>query len=116
MTSVLVPAATSFSGSASWARRSSPGLRGSVTSSLLASLVDLVEQLHGLSWHDGGNGVFVNQLGMTIPAQKDAEVVEPGNDTLKLHPVHEKDRQGDFLLPDVVQKGVLKILRAIARH
>jgi hypothetical protein len=53
---------------------------------------------------------------MTIPAQKDAEVVEPGDDALKLHPVDEEDRQRDFLLPDIIQKGVLKILRAIARH
>jgi hypothetical protein len=91
-------------------------VRGSVTSSLLASLVDLIEQLNGLSWHDGGNSVFVNQLGVTIPAQKDAEIVEPSDDALQFHAIHEEYRQGYFLLPDIIQKSVLKILRAIARH
>src|SRR4051812_5792140 len=69
-TSVFVPAATSFSGSASSARRCSPGVRGSVTSGLFTSLVDLIEQLDGLSRHDGGNGVFVNQLRVTVSAQE----------------------------------------------
>src|SRR3990170_7611817 len=97
-------------------RRSSPGVRGSVTSSLLASLVDLIEQLNRLSGHDGGNCVFVNQLGMTIPAQENAEIVEPGDDALQFHAIHEEYRHGYFLLPDIVEERVLKILRAIASH
>jgi hypothetical protein len=91
-------------------------VRGSVTSSLFATLVDLIEQLNGLSRHDGGNGVFVNQLRVSIPAQKDAEIIEPGDDTLKLDAIDKEYRQRDFLLPDIIEKCVLKILRAIARH
>jgi hypothetical protein len=91
-------------------------VRGSVTSSLFASLVDLVEQLNRLPRHDGGNGVLVNQLRMAIPAQKDAEIIEPGNDSLKFDAIDKEYRQRNFLLPDVVEKRVLKILRAIARH
>jgi hypothetical protein len=91
-------------------------VRGSVTSGLFTSLVDLIEQLDGLSGHDGGNGVFVNQLGVTVPAQENAEIVEPGYDTLKLYAIHKEYRQGNLLLPDVVEKRVLQILRAIARH
>jgi hypothetical protein len=91
-------------------------VRGSVTSSLFASLVDLVEQLDGLSRHDGGNGVFVNQLGMTIPAQQNAEIVKPCHNTLELDAVHKEYGQRNLLLPDVIEKGVLEILRTIARH
>jgi hypothetical protein len=91
-------------------------VRGSVTSGLFASLVDLVEQLNGLPWHDGRNGVFVNQLRVAIPAQKDAEIIEPGDHTLKLDAIDKEYRQRDFLLSDVVKEGVLKVLRAIARH
>jgi hypothetical protein len=53
---------------------------------------------------------------MSIPAQKDAEIIEPGDDALKLDAIDKEYRQGNFLLPDVVEKGVLKVLRAIARH
>ena len=42
------------------------------------------------------------------PCAEDAEVVEPGDDALKLHPFTRRSA-GDFLLPDVVQKGVLEI-------
>jgi hypothetical protein len=85
-------------------------------SSLLAYIVGLVEQLDWAAGHDRGDSVLIDQLRMTIPAQQDAEIVEPGHDTLKFHSVHEEDREGNFVLSDVIEKGVLKVLRAIARH
>jgi hypothetical protein len=91
-------------------------VRGSVKSSLFAGLVNLVEQLHGLSWHDRRDSMLVDELGVSIPAQKDTEIVEPRDDALKLHAVDQKDRQGNFVLPDIIEKSVLEILRAIARH
>src|SRR5215213_4601825 len=115
-TTVLVPVATSFSGSASWARRCSPGVRGSATSSLLVHLVRLFEQLDGMPGHDGRYRVLVDELRMAVPAQQHAEVIEPSDHPLELDAVHEKDRERNFILPDMVEKGVLKVLRAIARH
>ena len=60
--------------------------------------------------------MLVDELRMAVPAQQDAEIVEPSHDALQLDAVDEKDREGNFVLPDVVEKRVLKILRAIARH
>jgi sorbitol-specific phosphotransferase system component IIA len=53
---------------------------------------------------------------MPVPAQQNAEIVEPGHDTLQFDPVDQEDREGDLVLSNVVEKRVLKVLRAIARH
>jgi hypothetical protein len=91
-------------------------VRGSVTSGFLTNLIDLIEQLHRMAGHDGRDGVLVDQLGVAVPAKKDAEIVEPRHHTLQLDAVNEKYGERDFVFPDMVEKGVLEILRAIARH
>src|SRR5215212_9491637 len=98
---VRVPVATSFSGSASLCRRSSPGERGSVTSCLFGRLVRLLEQLHGMARHDRRDRVLIDELRMPIPAQEHTEIIEPCHHALKLNAVHEKDRERNLVLADV---------------
>ena len=54
--------------------------------------------------------MLVNQLSLAIAAQQHAEIVEPSDVTLKLNPVHQKDRNRGFALPDCIQKRVLQVL------
>jgi hypothetical protein len=60
-----------------------------------------------MTGHDRRDRVLVDKLRMAVPAKQNAEIVEPGDDTLQLHTVHEKYREGDFVFADVVEKGVL---------
>jgi hypothetical protein len=80
------------------------------------ALFTAFEQLHGMPRHDGRNRVLVDELRMPVPPQKDAKIVEPGHDSLQLHPVHEKDREGDFGFANVIEESVLEILCAIGCH
>src|SRR5207249_2585275 len=74
------------------------------------------EQLHGLTRHDGRDGVLVDELRVAVAAEQDAEIVEPGHDPLKLDPVHQENRKGDLVLADMVEESVLEVLRTLARH
>lgn len=51
------------------------------------------EHLHGLTRHDGRNGVLIHELRVTVTTQKNAEVVEGGHDARQLDAIDEKDRQ-----------------------
>src|SRR3712207_8844817 len=50
----------------------------------------------------------LDELRMPVPAQEDAEIVEPGHDTLELDPVHQEDGQRNFVLADIVEERVLQ--------
>ena len=54
--------------------------------------------------------MFINKLTLTIATQKHAEIVKPCDHALKLDPVDQKDRYGDFGFADMIEKCVLKIL------
>src|SRR5262249_17028036 len=41
-----------------------------------------LHEVHGLSRHDRGDGVFIDELRVTVASQKNAEIVEPGDDPL----------------------------------
>ena len=75
-----------------------------------------IGELDGLAWHDGRDGVLIHELRMAVAAQEDAEIVEPGHDSLQLYAVDEKDGQRGLLLANVIEKRVLKALRAFCRH
>jgi len=60
--------------------------------------------------------MFINELRMTIPAQKQAEVIKPRYHALQFHAVDEENRQGNLALPNLVQKCILKVLCAFCRH
>jgi hypothetical protein len=75
-----------------------------------------IKKLDRGTGHDGGNGVLVNQLGLGIPAQQKAEIVEPGYDTLELYSVHKKYGDRYFLLAHMVEKRILEILSFFRGH
>ena len=51
--------------------------------------------------------MLVHELGVTVPPQQHAEIIEPGHDALKLHTVNEEDRERRLVLADVIEEGVL---------
>jgi hypothetical protein len=53
---------------------------------------------------------------MPVAAKKDAKIIEPGDNALKLDAVHEKDRERDLVLAYEVQERVLQILGAFSSH
>src|SRR5471032_3547050 len=69
-----------------------------------------VEQLDGSDRHDGRDRVLVDQLRFSYPAGQHREIVEPGDDPLQLHAVHEEDRDRRLVLPQMVQEDVLNVL------
>jgi hypothetical protein len=44
---------------------------------------------------------------MTIAPEQQAEIVEPGDNPLQLHPIDQKDRQRRFRFANVIKEGVL---------
>tara|TARA_E500000331_G_scaffold328791_1_gene348820 strand:+ start:427 stop:618 length:192 start_codon:yes stop_codon:yes gene_type:complete len=53
---------------------------------------------------------------MTVPTEKHAEIIEPGDNTLEFHPINKEYSHRDFLLSDIVKEDILKILRFLWRH
>jgi hypothetical protein len=53
---------------------------------------------------------------MPIPAQQHAEIIEPRNNALQLHSVHEEDRERDFGFANMIEESVLQILRSFSGH
>ena len=60
--------------------------------------------------------MFVHKLRMTVPTKEHAEIIEPSDNTLKFHAIDQEDCHRDFLLPDMVEKHILKVLRFFWRH
>ena len=54
--------------------------------------------------------MFVHELRMAVAAQENAEIVEPGDISLKLHSIDQKNRDGRFAFAHSVQERVLQIL------
>jgi hypothetical protein len=62
----------------------------------------ILEEADWHAGHDGGYGVFVDELRQAITSQQNAEIVEPGNDPLQLYSVYEENRDGDFVFSDMI--------------
>ncbi len=60
----------------------------------------MILQLHRSNRHDSGNGMFVYELDLAIPAKQYAKIVEPGDIALQFHTVHEVDRDRGLALAD----------------
>src|SRR5476649_144117 len=69
-----------------------------------------VLQLDRAHWHHRGNGMLVDQLGLAVPAQQHAEIVEPGDIALKFDAIDQEYRDRGFAFADGVEERVLKIL------
>ena len=63
-----------------------------------ARLFAAFEQLNRMTRHDGGDRVLVDELGMPIPPQQHAEIIEPGHHALQFHPVDQENGERDFAL------------------
>src|SRR5271166_1132882 len=77
---------------ATWRRspvapRVGPTAAGSVS---LRTVLDRLKHRNRAGWHDGGDRVLIDQLRVSIAAQQDAEIIEPGNETLQFHPIDKK--------------------------
>src|SRR3546814_8186168 len=55
----------------------------------------------------------VKQLRLAVAAQQQREIVEPGDDSLKLDPLDEEHRHRSLVPPHGVEKKILKILALI---
>src|SRR5947207_2436588 len=102
-----------------WAEPIAPAIEPSRLQSGLVLgrvLIRPFEQLDGVARHYGGNGMFVDELGMTITPEQHTEIVEPGHHALKLHAVHKKDRERSLVLADVIEERILQVLGAVGRH
>ena len=69
-----------------------------------------LEHLNWLPRHDRRYSVLIDKLGMPVAAQQDAEIIEPGYDTLQLDAVDQEDRERNLVLTDKIEKSVLEIL------
>src|SRR3546814_6254751 len=66
-----------------------------------------------MRWHHRRDRMFVNQLRLAVAAQQQREIVEPGDDSLKLDPLDEEHRHRSLVPPHGVEKKILKILALI---
>src|SRR6516225_3273650 len=53
---------------------------------------------------------------MPVATQQHAEIIEPRDDALEFHAIHQENGDWNFVFADVVEKGVLKILCAVGCH
>ena len=59
--------------------------------------------------------MFINELGVTIAAKKNAEIVERCHDAGQLDAVDKENSQRNLLLANSVQEKILQVLRTF-RH
>src|SRR3546814_3366044 len=75
-----------------------------------------IEQLDRTRRHHRRDGMLVDQLHVAVPAQQHREIVEPADDALQLHAVHQKHGDRGLGLADVIEKNVLDVLRLVGGH
>jgi len=51
--------------------------------------------------------MLIDKLRQAIAPEENAEVVKPGDYSLKLDYINKKDRHRDFLLSNVIKKSIL---------
>src|SRR5271166_5497193 len=102
---------------ATWRRspvapRDGPKAAGSVS----VRVLDRLKHRNRARRHDRGDRVLIDQLGVSVATQQDAEIIEPGNETLQFDSIDEKNRDRRLGLPYVIEKGVLEVLRLLGCH
>jgi hypothetical protein len=75
-----------------------------------------IEELDWGTWHYSRNRVLINQLRLGIAPKQQAEIVKPGDNTLKFNAIHQEDCDWYLLLANVVEEGILKVLRFFGGH
>ncbi len=69
--------------------------------------------MNRMARHDRRDGVLIDELGVAIASKQQTEVVEPGDDPLKLDAIDQEDRKRDLVFSYKIQKRVLQVLRAL---
>ena len=54
--------------------------------------------------------MLIDKLGMPVAAQKNAEIIKPGDDTLQFYAVDQEDCKRHLVFTDKIEKCVLEIL------
>ena len=60
--------------------------------------------------------MFIYELGVAVAAQEHAKIVKPGDYALQLDAIDQEDGQWRLGLADVIEKGVLQVLRFFLGH
>ena len=60
--------------------------------------------------------MLVNELCVSVPTEKNGEIVKPRDNALQFHSIDEKYRYGRLVFSDVIQKYILYILRFFRGH
>lgn len=71
-------------------------------------LGNVLVQIDGTLRHNGRDRMLVDELGLIVTAQQNAKTVEPGDDALQLHAIHQEYRDRHLLLADFVEENVLE--------
>jgi len=53
--------------------------------------------------------MLIHQLGNAITAQQHGKIVEPGDNALQFHAIHQEHRNWDLVFAQVIKKRVLQI-------
>jgi hypothetical protein len=69
--------------------------------------------MEGSRYHDGGYGVLKNELLLIVGLEHDRILVETFDAAGKLDATHQVDGKEGFILPRVVEKSLLDILRQL---
>src|SRR5260221_1867658 len=93
--------------STGWSTRQRPveGKRSSCAAVIRSGFVALfarLEELDGLRRHYRRDRVLVDKLRVGVAPKQYAEIVEPGNDSLELHAIHEEYGDRGLVLADVI--------------
>ena len=77
------------------------------STALTLSVLISVQERDRTARHNCRDGVFVDKLRMAITPQENAEIIEPGDDSLQLYAINEEDREWCLVFANVIEKGVL---------
>src|SRR5260370_1308158 len=94
-------------GRAPWCSRPAQDCGVPIRSLSSRRILAAFEQLDRSARHDGRDRVLVDKLRMTVAPQQQAEIVEPGDYSLQLHSIDQKDRQWRLGFANVIKEGVL---------
>ena len=69
-----------------------------------------LEHLNWLPRHDRRDSMLIDKLGMPVAAQKNTEIIKPGDDPLQFYAVDQEDCKRHLVFTDKIEKCVLEIL------
>jgi hypothetical protein len=86
------------------------GLRVSAARSGDRTLFVRVEQLYLHRRHHGRDGMFIDQLGMSVAPQQNGKLIEPRDNALQLDAIDKEDSNRRFILADIIEEYILYVL------